>query len=294
MNNNTLIRTIAHNDPEILSYKERISNYVKQAEAQGMKYWLILRDSNPLCVVILGVEPVSLIAPIGTPLSHVKIIEPIESKESLHAAAFKAIQLSIENKAEYSYVWLSTKNESLVSEFIRAGYMEMGDTYEMDRSLNSFNNPPIGLQFVKVERNDLNRFLDYMKIHMSGSPDMVLEMILGNIKEMPDNFLDMWYSMEQLFWVYKNEEMVGMLDLNVNGGTISNIGVALEHRNQGYGRQIMFYGLDKLKNSGCNKAHLRVHVENKAAVHLYKSLGFIEKDRIKHLIWWVNKPNVHG
>jgi mycothiol synthase len=103
---------------------------------------------------------------------------------------------------------------------------------------------------------------------------------------MPDDFLDLWYGLEQLFLVYKGETVVGMLDLSVKEGQISNIGVAPGQRNKGYGRQIMLYGMDYLLREGCDSAHLRVSVDNAAAIHLYESLGFTVKDRINHLIWW--------
>jgi len=48
----------------------------------------------------------------------------------------------------------------------------------------------------------------------------------------------------------------------------------------------MLYGMDYLKREGCDMTHLRVSVDNAAAIHLYGSLGFTIKDRINHLIWW--------
>jgi ribosomal protein S18 acetylase RimI-like enzyme len=289
LKHDTFIRAISHADPELQLFKEKISQYVEQAEAQQMKYWVLLKDSKPVYVVILGKEPVRLIAPIDTPLSIVKVIDPQASKETLYAAAIKAIELSEENGAEYSYLWLPLRYMKAVLEFIEAGYQELGDTYEMEFLLDSFFVSSTGLRFERVKRGDLNLFLQHMKEHMSGSPDAVLRMILDNIREMPNEFLDMWYKIKQLFWVYNGENVVGMLDLNVKECMISNIGVAPEERNKGYGRQIMVYGLNVLKNNGCGCASLRVHVENEAAIHLYKKLGFTETDRLKNLIWWKNR-----
>ena len=280
------IRTISHVDPELQSIKEKISKYIGQAEAQGMSYWVILEDMNPVSVVILGEEPVRLIAPIGTPLSLVKIIDLRASRETLRAVASKAVELSEKGGTEYSYLGLPAKHEEAVLQFRDAGYQEFADTHEMECPLASSHEHSDGLRFERVERSDLNRFLQLMKIYMSGSPDGALRLILENIREMPDEFLDMWHRLEQLFLVYDDEEAVGMLDLNVKEATIGNIGVAPEHRNKGYGRRIMIYGLGYLKDSGCDSARLRVHVENEAAIHLYETLGFRTVDRMKHLIWW--------
>ena len=280
------IRTISHSEPELQSIKEKISKYIGQAEAQGMSYWVILEDMNPVSVVILGEEPVRLIAPIGTPLSLVKIVDPRASRETMRAAAYKAVELSEKSGAEYSYLGLPSKYEEAVLQFRESGYQELADTHEMERPLDTPHEHSDGLRFERVERSDLNRFLQLMKIHMSGSPDGALRLILDNIREMPDEFLDMWHRLEHLFLVYDGEAVVGMLDLNVKEATIGNIGVAPEHRNKGYGRRIMIFGLGYLKNSGCDVARLRVHVENEAAIHLYETLGFRAVDRMKHLIWW--------
>jgi ribosomal protein S18 acetylase RimI-like enzyme len=121
---------------------------------------------------------------------------------------------------------------------------------------------------------------------MSGSPDVLASMILDNIRDMPDEFLDMWYGREHFYLAYKGESAVGVLDLRVKDGRISNIGVAPEQRGKGYGRKIMLFGLGVLKDEGCEKAHLTVHVDNVVAVRLYETLGFSVTDRIKRLIWW--------
>jgi len=280
------LRIISQNEPEIQSIREKISKYIGQAEAQGMKYWVLLEDLNPISVVTVGKEPVRLIAPIGTSLSLIRVIDIQVSKETLRAVATHAIRLSKENGAEYSYTGLSARYEDAVFQFKEAGFKELGDTYEMECPLDAVYEPSDALRFERVQRSDLNRYLQYMKEFMSGSPDIVLSMILDNIREMPDEFLDLWYRLEHLFLAYKGESAVGILDINVKEGRISNIGVAPEKRGKGYGRQIMLFGLGLLKDEGCSEANLRVHVDNEAAIHLYETLGFSVTDRIKHLIWW--------
>ena len=280
------LRIISQNEPELQSIREKISKYVRQAEAQGMKYWVLLGDLNPISVVSVGKEPVLLIAPIGTPLSLVRVIDPQVSKETLRTVAIHVIRLSKENGAEYSYTRLSTRYKDAVFQFKEAGFKELADTYEMECPLNAVYEPSDILRFEKVQRSDLNRYLQYMKEFMSCSPDIVLNMILDNVRKMPDEFLDMWYRLEHFFLAYKGESAVGILDINVKECRISNVGVAPEERGKGYGRQIMLFGLRLLKDEGCSKANLRVHVGNEAAIHLYETLGFKVTDRIRHLIWW--------
>ena len=63
-------------------------------------------------------------------------------------------------------------------QFKEAGFKELADTYEMECPLNAVYEPTDILRFEKVQRSDLNRYLQYMKEFMSGSPDIVLNMIL--------------------------------------------------------------------------------------------------------------------
>lgn len=279
-------KILSQDDPELESLREAVSRYVGQAEALGMKYWVFIEGSNPVGVVSVGKEPVRLIAPIGTLLSLVRVIDVHASRETLRAVATQAIRLSKEKGAEYSYIGLSTSCEEAVDQFTEAGFQDLGETFRMECPLDADYEPSDALRFERVQRSDLNRFLQYMKEFMSGSPDAVLSMILDNIQEMPDKFLDQLYRLERFFSAYKGESVVGMLDLNVKEGTISNIGVAPEQRGKGYGRQIMLFGLGVLKGEGCARADLRVHVDNKAAIHLYETLGFTVTDQTKHLIWW--------
>ena len=66
---------------------------------------------------------------------------------------------------------------------------------------------------------------------------------------------------------------------------VSNIGVAPRHRGKGIGRQIMLFALWMLKEEGLEKVGLRVHVDNKPAIHLYETLGFGVKEQNSVLIW---------
>jgi len=273
-------------NPELESVREKISRYTGQAEVRGMRYWILLDGSDPVSVVTVGVEPVRLFASIGTPLSLVRVIDLQAPKETLRTVAAQAVRLSRENGAEYAYLGLPARHSEAVLQFKEAGFQELGDTYEMECPLDAVYEHSGVLRFERVQRSELDRFLEYMKELLRSSPDVVLSMILDNIREMPDDFLDLWYGREHLFLVYRGETVVGLLDLNVKKGQISNIGVAPEQRNKGYGRQIMLYGMDFLKREGCDSAHLRVSVDNAVAIHLYKSLGFTIKDRINHLIWW--------
>jgi len=103
--------------------------------------------------------------------------------------------------------------------------------------------------------------------------------------QLPDEFLNFIYSQEKIFFVNKGDQIVGVLQFAPNRGLISNVGVDSEQRGKGYGKQIVQFALEQLKNSGCKQAYLRVHVENRAAVQVYESLGFSKAERYKTLMW---------
>jgi hypothetical protein len=48
--------------------------------------------------------------------------------------------------------------------------------------------------------------------------------------ELPDEFLNFYYSQEKFYFANKNQQPVGIIDFNPNRGLISNIGVDPQHR----------------------------------------------------------------
>jgi ribosomal protein S18 acetylase RimI-like enzyme len=83
--------------------------------------------------------------------------------------------------------------------------------------------------------------------------------------------------------------MIGILNINLNTeNNINNIGVAPEHRKKGYGREIMKFAFEKLKEQEIENAGLRVHVKNIPAKKLYDSLGFKTVEQLIDIIYWIN------
>jgi len=280
------LRVLAHDDPEVEPLKEKIKRHIQQAEMLGMPYWTFAVGPDPVGVVSVGTEPVMLFAPVGTQLSLIRVIDYGKPPEVLEELASGAMAITRENEAEYSYMILPAAQEKVEDIFKREGFQVLADTYRMTCDLASYE-PSGGLRLERVEREELERFIDLAIECMGESPDVILTMILKNLRGLPENLLDLWYSLEEFFVVYDGEAPVGILDLNVKEGVVSNVGVLPAHRGRGHGREIMLHGLRRLVEVGLEKASLRVHVDNKVAIGLYKSLGFSAEDRIKHLILWV-------
>lgn len=280
------LRVLANDDPEVEPLKEKIKRHVQQAEMLGMPYWTFAVGPDPVGVVSVGTEPVMLFAPVGTRLSLIRVIDYGKPPEVLEEFASGAMAITRENEAEYSYMILPAAQEDVEDIFKREGFQVLAHTYRMNCDLVSYE-PSGGLKLVRVEREELERFIELAIECMGESPDVILTMILKNLRGLPENLLDLWYSLEEFFVVYDGEVPVGTLDLNVKEGVVSNVGVLPAHRGRGHGREIMLHGLRRLVEVGLEKASLRVHVDNKVAIGLYKSLGFSVEECIKHLILWV-------
>ncbi|MTK06025.1 MAG: GNAT family N-acetyltransferase [Hungatella sp.] len=75
----------------------------------------------------------------------------------------------------------------------------------------------------------------------------------------------------------KEERIIGKVNLQMSdGGTggIYGLGVLPEFRGKGFGRAILTFGVEKLKDAKATEVMLQVAAENGTALNLYKSCGF--------------------
>lgn len=102
------------------------------------------------------------------------------------------------------------------------------------------------------------------------------------------NFAHPW-SYESLRKEIENDAsifVVAQIDGNVAGyagmyiiadeGDITNVVVSEEYRNKGIGHGIMQFIIQKAKLRNVNAITLEVRVSNEAAIHLYKTHGFVD------------------
>lgn len=278
-------RILPHDDPGLEPFKEAISDYTEGFRMMGMPYWVFVEGSDPVGLVAVGKEPFQLLAPVGTPLSVIRVLDYEQQEETLREFAIKALAMSKENEVDYVSTSVPSKYDEVIGQFKKLGFRVLSDSYRMVCPLDGPLEPSSVLRFERVPRDQVRRFLELTTEFMSGSPDLVMNMILENLLGIPEQFLDIWYNLEQLYFAHHEGEPVGILDLNHGEGMINNVGVAPPHRGKGYGRQIMLFGMKTLKQGGLERARLRVHVDNERAIHLYETLGFTVTDRRSTLIW---------
>ncbi|MFP3951132.1 MAG: GNAT family N-acetyltransferase [Candidatus Bathyarchaeia archaeon] len=277
-------KILSHDDQALDAFKELLSRYTKGYEMRGMPYWVYLDESGPVGLVAVGMEPLQLFAPVGTRLSVIRILD-YEDKETVRDLAEKALKISKKNAVDYASTNIPSRYSDVISYFIDLGFVLLSETYRMASPLDEMHELSSDLRFERLAREDIPEFLELMKRFMSGSPDNVLNMVLENLLNISDDFLDVWYKMESLYIAYQEEEPVGILDVNNKEGIIGNIGVSPSFRGKGYGKQIMLFGMKNLQEGGNKQARLRVHIDNEPAISLYEGLGFNITDQLSTLIW---------
>ena len=281
-----VLRSIAHDDSEVSKFEERISGYTKQFEPFGFTYRVFVESDKLVGIAFIGQEPYQLFAPVGTPLIRFFVIDYEQPAKVLTAFAYEMLKLAKSQGVDFAYMDVSTKHKQLAEYLQQIGFKELANRYEMSCPLERLVVSSTRLHYEKIRREDVNRFFDVMKAVMVGSPDNVLDLVRENFRNVPEPLLDFWYDNDEAFFVYHNDEMIGILDLVPQAGLVQNIGVAPAHRRKGFGQEMLQYALNLFKNAGKERAYLGVHVDNKGAIQLYKQLGFSVDEQIQTLIWW--------
>jgi len=281
-----VLRSVDFDDPEIVEFKDRIGSYVEQAEIFGFTYRLYLNEDRLVGIVLIGKEPFQLFKPVGTPLIRFVVLDYDQSEVVLNQLVDEVLSLAKERDVEYAYLNIPVEQDKLAEHLEQIGFQELANRYEMSRSLDESIGVSNQLRYEQIERKDVNQFFEYMKEFMSGSPDVVLSMVIENFKNIPEAALDGWYQGVQAYFVYYDNEMVGILDLVPQAGFIQNIGVSPAHRGKGFGTEMLRFCLNLFKETGSKEAGLGVHVDNKRAIHVYEKLGFSISRQIRTMIWW--------
>jgi ribosomal protein S18 acetylase RimI-like enzyme len=279
------MKSYSHDNPDAIPIIERISAYTREAVARNMPYWIFVDNNAEIGILIVGKEPVRLLAKFGTPMALLYLID-MKAKESILKEFIKdALSLAIKKKCEYVSTTIPSSQEDVKSSFLTAGFQVFDNAHRMVHHLDSEFEISDELIFKPVERKELREYVRLATDFLKGSPDVMLVTALNHMLEVSDEFLDAHHSQMNSFIVEKQEEPIGILDVSTTSGLIGTVGVHPNHRGKGYGRAIISFGLMKLKESKCKQAYLRVDVNNKAAINLYKSLGFNVIGDYLSLIW---------
>ncbi len=275
----------SHDDPNASDVIAQVANYANHARAMGLPFWIFAEERKPIGMVVFGREPIQLLAPVGTLMSFILVADPQTSREKIREFASEALDFVKRTKAQYALAAFPHEREEAIAEFESLGFKEIDDCYEMIYKIDEPFEVSDKIQFNKVERKEIQDFVRLAKEFLSGTPDSMLNNTLKFILELPDDFLDVYYKIEDFYFIKEGEKTVGIVNFDPRTGRISNVGISPKYRRQGYGEQAVRFALNKLLQNNVKQAYLRVHVKNKAAINLYKKIGFLPETRIKTLIW---------
>jgi mycothiol synthase len=87
-----------------------------------------------------------------------------------------------------------------------------------------------------------------------------------------------WFRADNFLVLRRDGRMIGYCWLKVEGtrGEFYVVGVAPEHHGEKLGSLLFDAGLDRLRQLGIHSSHLYVEAANAAALHLYRSRGFVQ------------------
>jgi ribosomal protein S18 acetylase RimI-like enzyme len=286
------MKAVSHTDPELDPYRDEVSEHVATYEVMGMSYWLFLEDSNPLAIYFTGREPVNLLLPMGTPVSMIQVLDYDVSSEVHAEIASRALRMGNEHGVEYVLSsGIPVEWNLLLDAFKQKGFEERARWLRMRCSLKDTIEVQETLKLETVGSDNLRGFIEWMGHCMTGSQGGQEDITLSNLLEVPDQLLGYWSTMQELYNVYRDDDLIGALNLTPDSDTnLNNVGVAPEQRGRGYGRRITIQALSRLRALGKENARLRVHAENIPAICLYESLGFEVEEETADLIVWRNGP----
>lgn len=135
-------------------------------------------------------------------------------------------------------------------------------------NLSNIEEPDVQVEIRHTNLND-EWFDFYCNFNnLSGDNRIIYRKMLNNL--VPKSFYITMY--------VENEGIAcGMAVLEKGYLGLFDITVRKDHRNKGYGKQLLYSIIKHGKNLGAHKAYLQVMVNNEPANHLYKKLGFKEE-----------------
>lgn len=261
-------------------------------DERTLPYWLCVKQSTPIGLALLGVEPEYLLAPPETKFFQIMAYSPIKP-ESIRTLVQESKKVSEKEKVGYLIIDLFAKEGPAVQQVIKEGFKIFDNAYGMHLSLNKMSEQfrENELRFEEPKVSDWAKFVECVRYFLQGSPDPRIQM---NLKFLPMVSPEFWFNSFQRgyhFFVRKGDEIIGVLSFNSDQGLITNVAVAPTHRDKGYGRQIIAFALWKLRRAHCQTATLRVHKDNVAALHLYEAFGFQKVSHWVTLLFRTTHPD---
>ena len=150
-----MLRVLFHKDAKATPLLSKVSDYTKTADIMKLPFWIFVENSDPIGVVITGKEPVRLLAPIGTRLAIVNLIQKNLPPDVLKEFASQSVKLTLEQEAAYATLELRAEDEAAIDSFVKVGFHVLADSFRMRLQLDRDFSVPQSLEFNQVKKEEM-------------------------------------------------------------------------------------------------------------------------------------------
>ena len=205
------------------------------------------------------------------------MVDPAYRKKGIMKALYQPAMEECKRRKVKSILLISERISPEGQSFVRkAGgnytfseYRMMADLLDIPEF--KFPKGEFSLRPMKVEKDEVNKVLEVDSICF----DMELETMESKryFEEENKTFIA-----EENLSDGAGVKMVGKIGMSIEGdcGYIGGVAIKPEFRGKGYGRGMLIFIMNKLKEAGLPKVMLEVEATNDNALGLYKSVGFKE------------------
>lgn len=153
------IKVFSHDDADAKSLLTQVSKYTSLADSMKLPFWIFANDSNPLGIVTVGEEPIQLLAPVGTSVAVIDLIQKNQRLSVLREFAFQSLRLALEKKVRLATIELASEEQDAVDSFLEAGFEVLADNFTMTLQLDRKFGSLEGLGFEIARKEEISKWI---------------------------------------------------------------------------------------------------------------------------------------
>jgi len=228
---------------------------------------------------LIGYMGICSFGGISQPLEITGMVHPLYRRQGVFTKLMEQVLAECKSRNAKKILALCDNNSISGQAFLKkAGAVYKFSEFEMYLNHKSYetleNQPPFGITFRKAVNADALEINRQNVIYFGSDPE-------EENKDFDDSGILLPEEEEKrgmtIYIAEKEDRVIGKINLEVSDsgtGGIYGLGVLPEFRGKGYGRAILIYGVEKLKDANSTEVMLQVAAENERALNLYQSCGF--------------------
>ncbi|MHA2424546.1 MAG: GNAT family N-acetyltransferase [Candidatus Thorarchaeota archaeon] len=278
------MRYLRHDNPEAAKYLKSIPSHVERLSREDIQFFIIVDGAWIRALVTIHTEPTFFFAPAGSNLGNVMLLNPdLNYLDDVLDCAGLLLQKEGLTYLVHSSVPAPKELRDVLRKF---EYKILDHSYSMSVDLDTPPQPPEGLMFRPMNPEDKYDILRKQTEFFEGTGDLASATITENLFTLSDDELNSMFNEDTTFLAMENSNLVGIVMISIEQGLLISIAVSPEHRGRGIAQKMLAFALIRLKELGWSKVFLRVHVENKPAINLYESFGFVIEREIEAHVYF--------